>query len=685
MSWLQDRQSARIALPGTKIVASLVCLLGTAGSLWAQTGYQSTVRSRPADAPVEDSAADASVITDDRTPRTGESLPQLLSELPGVTISRLGGIGSLALVSLRGSTWDQVGVYVDGIPLNGAQGGGVDVSSIPLGDIERIEVYRGSSPIGFGSSALGGIISITTRSPRTTEGGVEVGDGSFGTWWASANASWAGRRLRVYVGVHVLSTDGDYLFSSDGGTAFDTSDDHQVRRTNNAVFQTDGTARVVLPIDGGRELSAFALVFLRNQGLPGYGSVRQTTETTLDNLRAIVGLAYDSKRDLGAGGRVRAQLYYTHESQQYRDPLGEISVAPAATNDRTRAIGGSVRLSRPVVSWLKAAAVAEVRYELFSPYDADTRPTIGAPATRTFGAAGLEADALWSRLRLHVIPSLRLEVARDVRSGRDGFSAQLDESAPITNVVPAARLALLDLVRDGVTLRANAARYSRLPSTMELYGDSGFILGNPNLVPESGWNADAGVNLRLGGRRFSVTADASFFASLVDDLIQFQQDAYGRARAINIGRARILGGEASVTAALSSYVRVVLDGTFLDARDVSDTSIGQHQPFLPNRPRLHFYARPEARWPINASLTVGAHVDVDLIDGNYLDPANLSVLPPRLFVGAGLFAEATRLHLVVVASGQNLNDARTFDFAGFPLPSRSFFVSARIHFNKETP
>src|SRR5262245_13396524 len=56
--------------------------------------------------PAEDNAASASVITADRTPRSAETMPDLLDDLPGVTVSRLGGIGSPALLSLRGSTWE---------------------------------------------------------------------------------------------------------------------------------------------------------------------------------------------------------------------------------------------------------------------------------------------------------------------------------------------------------------------------------------------------------------------------------------------------------------------------------------------------------------------------------------------------------------------------------------------------
>ncbi len=102
------------------------------------------------------------MITASRTPRSAEDLPQLLSELPGVSVTRLGGLGSMATLSLRGSSANQVEVYFDGVPLSAGLGGGVDIGLIPVVDLESIEVYRGMSPIGFGTSAMGGIVSLSS-------------------------------------------------------------------------------------------------------------------------------------------------------------------------------------------------------------------------------------------------------------------------------------------------------------------------------------------------------------------------------------------------------------------------------------------------------------------------------------------------------------------------------------------
>jgi iron complex outermembrane receptor protein len=651
----------------------------------APAPYESTVRAVPASAPRLDIASDVSVITEDRTPRAGETVEQLLSELPGVTVTRMGGIGSVAQISLRGSTWNQVNVYVDGVQLNSGVGGGVDLSTLPIGDIERIEVYRGSSPIAFGSSALGGVVSITTRSPQTTGGSVEVGAGSFDTESVGASGSLVSDKVRLYAGVHYLNSVGNFFFTSDNGLPFDKSQDHTVERTNNAVSQVDGVLRLVVPLGNERELQVSALAFNCAQGLPGFGSIRQTHDTTLGTLRLDGSVLYDSRADLGLGGRLQVQAYTLYGDLRFRDPLAEISIVPQDTNDTTWDAGATVRLVRSVLPWLRLSGVLELREEVFLPYDADAHPAYGATSTRTFGGAGAEADAWWEAARLHVIPSLRVEGIDDERSGRNFSQQELRTTTHVSQVAPTGRLALVEQVTDRVSVRANGGRYVRFPSVYELFGDSGFILGNPALLPESGWNADVGTRVRVGGGRFGATLDGSVFASFVSDLIQLQQDAYGRASAVNIGRARVLGTEATADVRLTEFARLKIDGTFIDPRDVSDTALGQHAPLLTNQPRFHVYGRPEGRLPIGSALILGAYADADFTDGNYLDPANLVALPPRVFLGAGLFAEVRLPHtgLLVAASGQNLADVHAFDFAGFPLPSRSFFISARCTFPQE--
>ena len=84
------------------------------------------------------------------------------------------------MASVRGSTSSQVAVYVDGVLMNLGSEAAVDLSSIPVDDVERIEVYRGYVPAQFGAQSMGGVINVVTKNPRKPQTALSLGVGSFG-------------------------------------------------------------------------------------------------------------------------------------------------------------------------------------------------------------------------------------------------------------------------------------------------------------------------------------------------------------------------------------------------------------------------------------------------------------------------------------------------------------------------
>ena len=99
-----------------------------------------------------DGSAFATVLTHEQFAGTGADLGEILERTVGVQVRNFGGLGDLSTISIRGSTAEQVEIFLDGIPLNRALGGGVDLSTLPLGNVERVEVYRGTAPAGLALS-----------------------------------------------------------------------------------------------------------------------------------------------------------------------------------------------------------------------------------------------------------------------------------------------------------------------------------------------------------------------------------------------------------------------------------------------------------------------------------------------------------------------------------------------------
>src|SRR5262249_1217509 len=130
-------------------------------------------------------------------------------------------------------------------------------------------------------------------------------------------------------------------------------------------------------------------------------------------------------------------------------------------------------------------------------------------------------------IALSILPSLRLETSRDVDAGRDNFGRFVPPGPPITRALPIARLGITQSPGDGITLRANVGRYARVPTFLELYGNTGFVLGSRELQPERGTTADLGGALAWTRGRARLVGDAAGFAVLSDNLIEFQQNTSG--------------------------------------------------------------------------------------------------------------------------------------------------------------
>ncbi|CAD5376309.1 TonB-dependent receptor [Pseudomonas sp. OF001] len=109
------------------------------------------------------------------------NLIDVLRGQAGVQLRDIIGDGSRATPSLRGFGENAVNntlILVDGRRLNQPAMAGADLNSVPLANIERIEILRGAGTVLYGDQAVGGVINIVTRTPRRNEAYVETSRGS---------------------------------------------------------------------------------------------------------------------------------------------------------------------------------------------------------------------------------------------------------------------------------------------------------------------------------------------------------------------------------------------------------------------------------------------------------------------------------------------------------------------------
>lgn len=143
-----------------------------------------------------------------------KSLPDLLLTVPGVHVREVNGKGQYTTVTMRGSTAAQVGIFIDGVLANLGGDTAVDLSTIPVKNVERIEVYRGYIPSRFGGTFMGGVINIVTKKPETTDVSLEVGKSSYGGKRGSMEITAPLGDGSLMVGTNYESSDEDFKYKN---------------------------------------------------------------------------------------------------------------------------------------------------------------------------------------------------------------------------------------------------------------------------------------------------------------------------------------------------------------------------------------------------------------------------------------------------------------------------------------
>ena len=129
---------------------------------------------------VNKSAFNAVAIDATKLHNSTQDLASALTKVPGVKLRESGGVGSDMNLSLDGMSGKNIKLFIDGVPQDGV-GGSFSLNNIPINFAERIEVYRGVVPVGFGTDALGGVINIVTGNKRRTFVDASYSYGSFNT------------------------------------------------------------------------------------------------------------------------------------------------------------------------------------------------------------------------------------------------------------------------------------------------------------------------------------------------------------------------------------------------------------------------------------------------------------------------------------------------------------------------
>ena len=606
--------------------------------------------------------------------RSGVSLAEILDRSTGVSIRRYGGLGSFSTVSIRGSTAEQVLVFLDGVPLNHAVGGAVDFGRLPVSGVESVEVYRGAVPARYGGNSIGGVVHIRTQSAQTSANRqISAVVGSFGTTLLTGSFGRQAGNTEFFGLLDYGRSRSDFHFLDHNGTEYDTTDDEWVKRRNSDF-------RSVRALGNVRKRWGRSQVRLRNafdlkyQGIPGIGNI-QALKTRSDGWKNITELELFGSVDARIPGGYRVVGYHAFQREAYRDPDGEVGIGVQEDRNDTRATGLraelNILLKRALVSGFGA-----VRRETFLPTDLLGVESRLLGSRRRSGTAGFEAELSFADRRVRLVAGGQAELIDDAlapgyHSDARGSGSEPDSIAHSQQTVVGGRVGGQVRLLGALRVKWHRGIYERAPSFYELFGDRGAVVGNRDLRSERADNWDLGIVYDLGETEdWSSHAELSLFRNEVRHLIRFEHNSQSVSRPWNFARARIRGIESRASVKWHRGSGVDARYAYQIAENLSPLPYYRGND-LPNSPRHTLH--------VNADLSVGEHAlryELSRESRHFLDRANsdLREVPGR-FVHSAMARRRLWAAAELKFEVRNLTDDQIVDLWGYPLPGRSLFVS----------
>ena len=545
------------------------------------------------------------------------SVEEVLRNLAGVDVRQRGTFGVQADISIRGGTFEQTLIMIDGVKMIDPQTGH-HAMNIPLtlDDIERIEVLKGPGSRQYGPNAFNGAINIITRRHTRPTARIQAMGGENGLWETSVSG---GAPLSLGENTTLLNRASVMRRRSDGYRPFTDFD----------IWTIAGAAQLL----AGDKFSLDASVNYVDKKFGGNGfysltfpSQYEETKTLFANLTA--------RMDIGVPVRLTAAWRRNNDYFILRREN------PAFYQNFHTSNTLSIDAQTTLYSSLGATALG-------AEYAADMLESTN------LGNRQRSRFSVFAEHQIKPLENLTVELGATALYNSDwGW-----------NVAPGADIGWQ--VTENFSLRGSVANSFRIPSYTELFYSDRVTLGNKDIKPERAWTYEIGGRWRTG----SVDVQASIFRRDAVQLIDYVRNsttALWQAR--NLSSATTNGADIHLSIitreALPVLERITSSYTYLDPYFNVEPGLQsryaldqlRHQASLVLD--LRWFGLITNQWRFRYERRLNVEQDAGFVD-------------VRLgWSGGGfeLFAEAT-----------NLFSAPAFDFAGLPLPGRWLRVGGAVN------
>ncbi|MEM1321579.1 MAG: TonB-dependent receptor plug domain-containing protein [Bacteroidota bacterium] len=649
-----------------------------------------------------------------------KAITDIIDQMPGVRIRQEGGMGSMSNIMLNGIDGKGVRVFLDGFPTF-LLGSTFDINNISLGMIERVEVYKGTIPVEFGTDALGGIINLVTRSNEADYLDASYAVGS----WNTHNASLSTRKTWGKTGTFFTEMAGFYSYS-DNNYWMDEVDvvidenlnttQGRARRFNDAFRSVLGRLKLgVQDLSWADELlltTSYSEVFkewqhgVRAENPWGQAYSEQEVWNALLSYRKKqrqgkwdLSLAAGYTRDHSFAVDTSSFTYFWDQTTRPKVNQGESDVL---SNGSLPVIELHSLFGRGVFSYalhpahrLNLTLLAHDR-QLRARNEVlleEPRNRLDEPQQMISTYAGIALESKLADSRLTNIASFKhyyMDV-NGVEYQGQGFvgrqQTKVSSHWGYGNV-------LKYWVSPQLALSLGYEYTIRQPEGLEIFGDYIRVRSNPTIEAEKSHNINVGANYLFD--KYQLRLDGAFFYRNTQDRIFLTTTTLGTARFNNLVSTEALGASLNLNCAPFKNIFLNLNATYqhitlleIDPESVvAERYIGSRVPNIP-----HLFANGQLSYALREVLTTGDKLNLST-NLNYVEEFFLTwaedgrkdtkaVIPRQVVQDLGLSWVAPDEKWSLGLECRNLWDVRAFDNYSVQKPGRSVYAQLRVFLQKE--
>ncbi len=430
-----------------------------------------------------------------------EFIEDALQEIPSLNITSQGARGSLVQARVRGNEANHVLVLIDGMRVSNATTGEFDLSNLSIASVDNIEVLLGAQSIIYGSDAMAGVISITTKSGGIgVAGHVKLKLGETAIRSVAGNINGGDSNWNYSVTVEDFSTDGISSAAEENGNTEQDAFDKQSLNIK-AGYASDAFSSTIIL---GSSDSSFDYDGFDFNGI-GVDVAENNQQTESDRISWLISIPSDNEL-----------FSNTFQLNSYNNQYNSESFSFGSTSlysTETDRIDFSYRGGYIFNDFVTFQYGLEKLTEELTVENSDFK--------QKTGSKDFYLDTLYQIDHVNLTAGFR--------------HTNHDEFGPHNSY----RLTASYQLSDSFRVRATHGTAYKTPSLQELFDTS--FGGNPDLKPEQSKNSELGLEYNSHNYFFSLTA----FYQNTDDLISYV-GSYPDGVNQNIGEARNKGVEFSL-------------------------------------------------------------------------------------------------------------------------------------------